>query len=87
MQIRDEGLGELAPHAEWDDGSRRVCTRCVMSTTDPDISFDADGRCNHCTDYLDRLANLTYRPGRATASSRPSSSASRRRVEERSTTA
>lgn len=47
----------------WDDGSRRVCTRCVMSDTDPDISFDADGRCNHCTDYLDRLANLTYTPG------------------------
>jgi N-acetyl sugar amidotransferase len=34
-----------------------------MSTTDPEITFDADGRCNHCTDYLDRLANLTYKPG------------------------
>ena len=34
-----------------------------MSTTDPDITFDAAGRCNHCTDYLDRLANLTYKPG------------------------
>jgi N-acetyl sugar amidotransferase len=54
---------ELTPPAEWDDGSRRVCTRCVMSTTDPEITFDAEGRCNHCTDYLDRLANLTYKPG------------------------
>jgi len=54
---------QLSPHAEWDDGSRRVCTRCVMSTTDPDITFDAEGRCNHCTDYVDRLANLTYKPG------------------------
>jgi len=62
MHDPDEELGELASHAEWDDGSRRVCTRCVMSTTDPDISFDADGRCNHCTDYLHRLVNLTYRP-------------------------
>jgi N-acetyl sugar amidotransferase len=34
-----------------------------MSTTDPDITFDAAGRCNHCTDYLERLANLTYKPG------------------------
>jgi N-acetyl sugar amidotransferase len=34
-----------------------------MSTTDPEITFDAEGRCNHCTDYLDRLANLTYKPG------------------------
>ena len=54
---------ELSPHMEWDDGSRRVCTRCVMSSTDPDIAFDAEGRCNHCTDYLDRIANLTYKPG------------------------
>ena len=51
------------PHEEWDDGSRRVCTRCVMSTTDPEITFDAEGRCNHCTDYVDRIANLTYKPG------------------------
>jgi N-acetyl sugar amidotransferase len=50
---------------EWDDGSTRVCTRCVMSTTDPDITFDAEGRCNHCTDYLDRLAHLTYQPGKS----------------------
>src|SRR3954467_752145 len=48
---------------EWHDSSTRVCARCVMSDTDPDITFDAAGRCNHCTDYLDRIANLTYRPG------------------------
>jgi N-acetyl sugar amidotransferase len=34
-----------------------------MSTTDPEITFDAEGRCNHCTDYVDRIANLTYKPG------------------------
>lgn len=49
----------------WDDGSRRVCTRCVMSDTDPDITFDAQGRCNHCTDYFERIAKLTYEPGRS----------------------
>lgn len=52
-----------SPPLEWHDSSTRVCTRCVMSDTDPDITFDAEGRCNHCTDYLDRIANLTYRPG------------------------
>jgi N-acetyl sugar amidotransferase len=52
-----------SPPAEFDAGSERVCTRCVMSTTDPDITFDAEGRCNHCTDYFERMANLTYRPG------------------------
>ena len=24
------------------------CTRCVMDTSDPQITFDADGVCNHC---------------------------------------
>jgi N-acetyl sugar amidotransferase len=51
------------PLLEWHDRSSRVCTRCVMSDTDPDITFDAEGRCNHCTDYLERIANFTYRPG------------------------
>jgi len=51
------------PSLEWHDSSRRVCTRCVMSDTDPDIAFDAEGHCNYCTDYLDRIAKLTYRPG------------------------
>ncbi len=29
----------------------RKCTRCVMDTTDPDITFDANGVCRHCDDY------------------------------------
>lgn len=40
----------------------RVCTRCVMDTTDPEISFDADGVCNHCHDY-DRAVVEHVRPG------------------------
>jgi N-acetyl sugar amidotransferase len=31
-----------------------------MDTSDPDITFSADGHCNHCTDYFDRIARLTY---------------------------
>ena len=30
----------------------RICARCVMDTSDPEIRFDAEGHCNHCTDYL-----------------------------------
>lgn len=26
----------------------RVCTRCVMDTTDPEITFDDRGVCSHC---------------------------------------
>ncbi len=33
----------------------QMCKRCVMDTTDPDIIFDEDGFCNHCTDALKKL--------------------------------
>jgi N-acetyl sugar amidotransferase len=36
---------------EFPPQGRRVCARCLMDTTDPDISFDADGVCNHCHRY------------------------------------
>ncbi|WP_288413688.1 N-acetyl sugar amidotransferase [uncultured Sphingomonas sp.] len=36
-------------------GNHRVCTRCIMDTTAADITFDADGVCNYCTDFLERL--------------------------------
>jgi N-acetyl sugar amidotransferase len=39
----------------------RVCTRCVMDTTDPDISFDAEGRCNHCV-RVEGLVGRTWFP-------------------------
>ena len=29
----------------------QVCTYCVMDTSDPDITFDANGRCNHCRNF------------------------------------
>jgi len=35
--------------------SYRICTRCIMDTTDPEISFDEKGVCNHCHDYDRRL--------------------------------
>ena len=28
-----------------------ICSRCVMDTTDPDITFDEFGVCNHCKKY------------------------------------
>lgn len=36
----------------WDPAGRerqyQMCRRCVMDTTDPEITFDADGVCSHC---------------------------------------
>ena len=40
----------------------QVCTRCVMDTTDPDITFDAGGVCSHCHTY-DRQVASTVRSG------------------------
>jgi N-acetyl sugar amidotransferase len=34
----------------------RICTRCVMNTSDPGIVFDAAGVCNHCHAYEDAVA-------------------------------
>jgi N-acetyl sugar amidotransferase len=34
------------------DRTYRICTRCVMDTSDPDITFDAEGHCNHCSRAL-----------------------------------
>jgi N-acetyl sugar amidotransferase len=32
----------------------RVCTRCIMDTTAPDIAFDDDGVCSYCADFMAR---------------------------------
>ena len=32
----------------------RVCTRCVMDTSDPEICFNDAGVCNHCITYTER---------------------------------
>ena len=42
----------------------RVCTRCVMDTTDPDITFDDRGVCSHCHGY-DRAVAKWVRSGAA----------------------
>ncbi len=33
----------------------RVCTNCVMDTTDPNISFDEFGVCDHCRNFLEHV--------------------------------
>ena len=41
----------------------RVCTRCVMDSSDPGVTFDAEGRCNVCTRYLEQKELRGYRAG------------------------
>lgn len=33
----------------------RICKRCIMDTSDPEITFDAEGICCHCTAALARM--------------------------------
>lgn len=37
----------------------QICSRCVMDTSDPWIVFDSQGRCNHCSDFLERRLAVT----------------------------
>jgi aminotransferase len=41
----------------------RICVRCVMDTTDPDITFDDEGVCSHCHNFEVALKPY-WRPGR-----------------------
>ena len=38
----------------------QVCTFCVMDTSDPDIMFDQDGRCNHCLEFDNLRATVWF---------------------------
>lgn len=38
--------------------ARRTCVRCVMDTSDPEITFDQRGVCNHCLSF-DALGRAT----------------------------
>jgi N-acetyl sugar amidotransferase len=40
----------------------RICTRCIMDTSDPDIAFDDSGVCSHCRVY-DQVMKTHVLPG------------------------
>lgn len=42
------------------ESAYRVCTRCIMDTSDPEIQFDAKGHCNHCRRYDERARNEIF---------------------------
>ncbi|MEA2884494.1 MAG: hypothetical protein QOH32_3750 [Bradyrhizobium sp.] len=33
----------------------QICTSCIMDTSDSNISFDANGRCDYCNNYYDNI--------------------------------
>lgn len=38
----------------------RMCTRCIMDTSDPEITFDEKGHCNHCDEYFKLAPHYIY---------------------------
>lgn len=40
--------------------SYQQCTRCVMDTTDPQITFNNKGECNLCTEFLNKRIHHNY---------------------------
>jgi N-acetyl sugar amidotransferase len=38
----------------------KICTRCIMDTTDQEIEFDKNGVCNHCRKYDERASKELY---------------------------
>jgi N-acetyl sugar amidotransferase len=56
-----------APGAErtaFDGHPYRICIRCIMDTSDPEISFDQDGVCHHCHEYERVIAERVFPPPR-----------------------
>jgi N-acetyl sugar amidotransferase len=49
-------------------GSRRpaqICSRCIMDSSDPEITFDANGVCSHCHSYEEMASRLPQGEERA----------------------
>jgi N-acetyl sugar amidotransferase len=38
----------------------RICRRCIMDTSDPEITFDEQGVCCHCRQYEERASKELY---------------------------
>lgn len=38
----------------------RQCVRCLMDTSDPEITFNKKGECNHCTEFITKKIKWTY---------------------------
>ena len=40
----------------------RICARCIMDSSDPEIVFDEQGVCNRCHEYEQRVAEAVFPP-------------------------
>jgi N-acetyl sugar amidotransferase len=40
--------------------SKAICTRCIMDSSVPSITFDANGVCNYCAEYLEQCGHVLH---------------------------
>ena len=43
------------PSTTMGSGPYQICTSCIMNTTDPSITFDDHGVCDHCQNYYENI--------------------------------
>ncbi len=39
-----------------------ICSRCIMDTSDPEITFDDQGYCNHCNHFFNTIQGVHWLP-------------------------
>ena len=55
-----KSTGRASPE-NMSDQSSQICLRCIMDTSDPQITFDEEGVCNHCR-FFDTELSKTWHP-------------------------
>ncbi len=40
------------------ESTYRICNRCVMDTSAPDITFDSNGNCNYCREFIENCSEV-----------------------------
>lgn len=51
---------QQSPVKSTSESKQTICTRCIMDTSDPDITFDEHGVCNHCHRYDQELPKRVF---------------------------
>jgi N-acetyl sugar amidotransferase len=68
MALEMKNAGAAMPSAEnavtANDRAYQICIRCVMDTSDPEISFDGEGLCSHCSRYDRMVKNIVDKANR-----------------------
>jgi N-acetyl sugar amidotransferase len=60
--MKDKAQSRKGANIFRPDVRYQICVQCINDTSDPEISFDEKGVCNHCKDYVQELAEYVFPP-------------------------